>query len=174
MYMSNASKETITFLYIGNTTRPHHEPSIYPNLMITYVCICMHDNDPCRHLATSLSRATGTRASAGEVLPFHAETGGGRRAARTAAVVRTQHVICCGQRHSRRCLLPVALPLVDEPIVDLLRFEPRRLRQRRLLQLLHTHAAGVVRHQVVHCMILQNYNTNMHDGRAWKLSRTEG
>jgi len=104
----------------------------------------MHDNNPCRHLTRSQpgdmhasSRATGIRASAGEVLPLHAETGGGRAARTAAAAVRSQPVICCGQRHRRLRRLPVALPLVDEPVVDLLRVQPRRLRQRRLLQLLH-------------------------------------
>ena len=126
----------------------------------------MHDNNPYvdtsraqpGDMHASSSRATGIRASAGEVLaPLHAETGGGRvarTAAAAAAAVRAQPVICCSQRHRRRRRLPVALPLVDEPVVDLLRVEPRRLRQRRLLQLLHAWRRRASSSVALHCMIL--------------------
>jgi len=125
----------------------------------------MHDNNPYvdtsraqpGDMHASSSRATGIRASAGEVLaPLHAETGGGRaaRTAAAAAVRWSQPVICCGQRHCRRRRLPVALPLVDEPVVDLLRVEPCRLRQRRLLQLLHAWRRRASSSVALHCMIL--------------------
>ena len=92
------------------------------------------------------SGATRIRAPAGEVLPLHAESGGARTArGAAAAAVRAQPVVR-GQHHRRRRRLPVPLPLVDEPVVDLLRVQPRRLRQRRLLQLLHASMAARRRH----------------------------
>jgi hypothetical protein len=43
------------------------------------------------------------------------------------------------RRHVLRCRIPVPLPLVDEPVVDLLLVQPCSLRQRHLLRLLCTH-----------------------------------
>jgi hypothetical protein len=83
------------------------------------------------------SRATRTRASPGEVLPVCSESGMmSRAAARRAAAVGLQPVVRRRQHRWRR-RLPVPLPLVDEPVVNLLRVQPRRLCQRRLLQFLH-------------------------------------
>ena len=99
-----------------------------------YACTAIHDRiNPCRPraLRPTTSGATRIRAPAGEVRPLHAESGG-TRAARGAAAVRAQPVVR-GQHHRRRRRLPVPLPLVDEPVVDLLRIQAGHCHQPHLI-----------------------------------------
>jgi hypothetical protein len=102
---------------------------------VSYVYTSMYVS----YMTHAESRATRIRASSGEVLPLCLENGMmSRAAARSAAAVRVKPVVR-GRQHRRRRRLPVTLPLVDEPVIDLLRVQPRRFRQCRFLQLLHPH-----------------------------------
>ena len=148
--MSEKLRRTLHF----SVQETPHVHTMYIQTTCMYAsCTATHDRiNPCRRpralrpraAGPTTSGATRIRAPAGEVLPLHAESGG-TRAARGAAAVRAQPVVR-GQHHRRRRRLPVPLPLVDEPVVDLLRVQPRRLRQRRLLQLLHASMAARRRH----------------------------
>jgi hypothetical protein len=96
---------------------PHH-----------HVCH-MHACDA-RHTAGTPSRPQPAVHAVGHEGPVHVQ----RRRGVEAALHHHRQ-----RRHVLRCRLPVPLPLVDEPVVDLLLVQPCSLLQRHLLRLLCTH-----------------------------------